>query len=300
MQNNQDERMREYRQEMQESYPGKDFWTAFLQEYPLHEPSVDFEYPSLDVLQQQHADGADFVPPVAIVVNHALHQREADTLQDVKQCLSKHYPHLVENRPFGAQYDNGGNNCVFLGAFLQWLAPGVAAQIRSAGHAAWLRGNWGSYAPPDANMHPFGYLSPLTAGIRTSGHLSYDGWEALGPHKDNDSLYTVLVMLSDPRDYDGGELYLKVDRSGHYQTNDHQRDFDEAHPPMIAKPSKYSAVVFMADENTHQVMDIKGGDRQTIGTELWEYGDAPFGIMRPSPQMWRNFQGSGDWWRFEG
>jgi hypothetical protein len=22
--------------------------------------------------------------------------------------------------------------------------------------------------------------------------------------------------------------------------------------------------------------------------------------MRPSPQMWRNFQGSGDWWRFEG
>ena len=268
----------------------------------MHQPTVDFEFPSLSILRQQHADGADLVPPVAIIIKDSLHQREADAIQDLKQCISQHYPHLVENRPFGAQYDNGGNNCVFLGAFLQWLAPGVAAQIRKTGHLAWLQGNWGDHAPPNAEeMHPFGYLSPWTdgTGIRTSGHLSYDGWEALGPHKDNDSLYTVLIMLSDPNDYEGGELYMKVDRSGQYQNDEHQLAFDEAHPPMVTKPAKHSAVVFMADENTHQVLDIGGGDRQTIGTEFWEYGDAPFGIMRPSPQMWRNFQRSGDWWKFE-
>jgi 2OG-Fe(II) oxygenase superfamily len=275
-----------------------DFWKAFLERYPLKSSTVDFEYPSLEILQiQQEEEGANHVPPVAIIVENALHIREADTLQDLRQCLQENHGHLTENRPFGQGYDNGGNNCVFLAGFLQWLAPGVAAQIRLAGHVAWAHGHWGDFVPPRRKMHPHGYTDPWEAGIRTSGHLSYEGWEALGPHKDNDSLYTVLVMLSDPEDYDGGELYMEVDRSG--KQSEQQRNFDRSHPPMVIKPKKYSAVVFMSDENTHQVLSIHGGDRQTVGTELWEYGDAPFGIMRPSPEMWSNFQRNHDWWNFD-
>lgn len=276
-----------------------DFWQQFLQQYPLHPATAEFEYPSMEVLSQQHQQdrGTDAVPPVAVIVENALHIREAETLQDLKQCLQTHHDHLTEHRPFGQGYDNGGNNCVFLGAFLQWMAPGVAAQIRQTGHVAWEHGGWGDFDPPRPQMHPYGYIDPSEAGIRTSGHLSYEGWEALGPHKDNDSLYTVLVMLSDPEDYDGGQLYMQVDRSG--EQSEKQRMLDEYHPPMVIKPKKHSAVVFMADENTHQVLSIGGGDRQTVGTEFWSHGDVPFGMMRPSPDMWSNFQRNHDWWNFD-
>ncbi|KAG7342909.1 2OG-Fe(II) oxygenase superfamily-domain containing protein [Nitzschia inconspicua] len=275
-----------------------DFWEAFLQRHPLHPSTVGLEYPSMEILSlQQQYEGTELVPPVAIVVEDALHIREAETLEDLKECLQMHHSRLTEIRPFGQNYDNGGNNCVFLGGFLQWLAPGVAAQIRQAGHVAWAHAHWGEFVPPRQKMHPYGYKDPLEAGIRTSGHLSYEGWEALGPHKDNDSLYTVLVMLSDPDEYDGGELYMHVDRSG--EQSELQQRLDASHPPLVIKPNKYSAVVFMADENTHQVLSIGGGDRQTVGTEFWGHGDAPFGIMRPSPEMWSNYQRNQDWWNFD-
>jgi hypothetical protein len=277
-----------------------DFWDVFLQKYPLPLPrTVDFEYPSLDILSQQHfQQGAEVVPPVAVVIQNAIHMREAETLEDLQQCLQDHHENLREHRPFGnSVYSNGGNNCVFMGAFLQWLAPGVAAQIRKTGHLAWQHAAWQYFVPPDNELHPYGYTDPIKAGIRTSGHLSYEGWEALGPHKDNMSLYTVLIMLSDPNEYEGGELYMVVDRSGEQSTQ--QQDFDKSHPPMIVKPNQYSAVVFMADENSHQVLNIQGGDRRTVGTELWEYGDVPFGILRPSPDMWHNFQRNHDWWDFD-
>jgi hypothetical protein len=107
-------------------------------------------------------------------------------------------------------------------------------------------------------------------------------------------------MLSHPSEYEGGELYMQVDRSS-YKT-EQQREIDQSYPPLVIKPNQYSAVVFMADENTHQVLKLNdhpdGNNRQTIGTEFWEYGDAPFGIMRPSPEMWHNYEQRLDFWDF--
>jgi hypothetical protein len=162
---------------------------------------------------------------------------------------------------------------------------------------AWEHASWASFTPTDTEKHPEGYLDPFEAGIRTSGHLGYDGWDELGPHKDNDSLYTALIALSHPMEYEGGELFMVVDRTG--DESDPHRKFDKAHPPLMFKPNQFDAVVFMADENTHKVQTIYSGNRQTIGTEFWEYEDAPFGIMRPSPAMHKNFQRNGDWWNYD-
>ncbi|KAG7355155.1 hypothetical protein IV203_004511 [Nitzschia inconspicua] len=271
-----------------------DFWETFLQRNPLRPTTVAFEYPSMETLSlQQQQEGTEIVPPVAIVVEDALHMLEVDTLEDLKQCLRMHQSHLAEIRPFGQNYDKGGNNCVFLGGFLQSLTPGVAAKIRQAGHVAWTHAQWGEFVPPLHTVHPDGYKDPLEAGIRTSDHISYEGWEALGPHKDSDSLYTVLVMLSNPDDYDGGEFHMQVDRSG--DQSEQQRRLDESHPPLILKLKKYDGVVFLADENTHQVLSIGGGDRKTVATEFWGHRDCPFGIKRPSPEMWLDYQSSNEW-----
>ena len=229
--------------EMQESGHTKmDFWSAFLGKHPLKHPSADLEFPSFSTLQQQHKEGdADLVPPVAVIVKDVLHQSEADSVQDLRRCLSEHHPRLAKTRSFDK---DGGHHCVYLSAFLQWLAPGVAAQVRNAGHIGWLYGHWSNYTPPSnltqpnagaSHMQGYPSLRASTTGIRTSEHLSYDGWKALGPHKDSGSLYTVLIMLSNPADYDGGEFYMTIERSGHFQNNKQQLALDKAHPPMVSQ-----------------------------------------------------------------
>jgi len=149
--------------------------------------------------------------PVAVIVENAFNKQEAATLEDLKRCIHKYHKRsLLEHRPFAYGIDGqeykGGNDCTFLGGFLQTFAPGVAAQVKYVGHLAWKAAKWGEIVVASNKGVEQLYVDPKKTGIRTSGHLSYEGWDELGLHADSGSLYTVLFMLSDPVDYDGGEL----------------------------------------------------------------------------------------------
>lgn len=226
--------------------------------------------------------------PVAVIVKNAISEEEAATLLDIKDCIIKyHKPTQWEHRPFQNNDGGhkGGNDCTFMGGFLQKWAPGVAAQIKNAGVVAWAAGKWGDKEDTDEEGMPDKpYKDPRAAGIRTSGHLSYTGWKELGPHADSQSLYTVLTVLADPEDYEGGEIYMTP--SNRPATEEEK---------VRVKPDRLSALVFLAEQN-HGVEPITSGYRQTCGTELWAYGDIPFGILRPEPKHWANYQRTGDWW----
>jgi hypothetical protein len=138
--------------------------------------------------------------PVAVIVKNAFHSSEGMALEDLKRCIQKHHGRsLLEHRPFAygvdGQEHKGGNDCTFLGGFLQFFAPGVAAQVKRVGHLAWETAQWGDMAMDHYSGTNKPYKDPMKAGIRTSGHLSYQGWDELGPHSDSESLYTVLLHL---------------------------------------------------------------------------------------------------------
>jgi hypothetical protein len=125
----QKERMQTHYQQWKDQYSSnattatskkQDFWTGWLlQRFPLLQSSVAFEYPSFAALDWEEGTNN---PAVAVVIQHAIHLREAETIQDLKVCIQEQHNHLVEHRPFGPEKDNGGNDCTFLGGFLQWFA----------------------------------------------------------------------------------------------------------------------------------------------------------------------------------
>ena len=230
------------------------------------------------------------------IVEHALTENEAEAVLALAICARLHLPLLFQARDFSYNdndlQEEGGNDVTFLAGFLQLLAPGVAASIQQAAglvwkEAAWEDGDTNDFVPVDVGDDNDNDDEETTArtgtseystkirpdpvvdcGIRTTEHLSYDKWKGLGHHVDADSDYTVLVMLSDPDDYEGGEFYLCPD--------------DYCRRKITVKPTRLSAIVFLSNY-LHGVEDIQTPGRVTFANELWRYGDVPAMDMRPGP-----------------
>lgn len=200
---------------------------------------------------------------VAVQVSSALSEWEASAVQalaaQVRSSGSIAKSQFV-NRSFGT--DKGGNDCTYLAPLLQAMLPTVASQVINVGTLAWKAAGW----------NDLDYPEPGTCGIRTSEQLSYKGWKSLEGHKDVGSMYTTMIALAEPSDYQGGDFFVQ------------NRFFD----PTDIKPDRLEAVVFLSD-TVHGVRPITGGMRETFVTELWENDDSPLGLNRPTPERWQEF-----------
>ena len=129
---------------------------------------------------------------------------------------------------------------------------------------------------------------PRHMGIRTTEHLSYDKWGGLGYHEDSDSDYTVLVAMSNPNDYKGGEFTLFTDdiknknKNKNHNNNSNTPKIPNRNNQISFKPNRLSAVVFLS-EYEHGVESITTSGRVTFANELWRYDDSPTFLQRPSP-----------------
>lgn len=235
------------------------------------EPEVTAVYPPED--------------PVVAVVANAFTEEEVATVKDLTSCMQRyHKDNLFEEQQFTNADGDGGNNCTYLGGFLQLFAPGVARQMYHVGFLGWRAAGWGRKEYKyDHHGEKYPFPDPRVTGIRTSGHLSYEGWEGLGLHPDEESIYDVLAFLSAPSEYEGGDFFLQPSTRPNTPEN-----------LLVVKPDRLSAVVFLSEEK-HGVKKILGGNRETWINELWNYGDAPVGIRRPSPAMYDHFMMTG-WW----
>jgi hypothetical protein len=198
---------------------------------------------------------------VAVEVSSALSDWEAETVQALAKCTRKNIKSQFVNRSFGE--GKGGNDCTYLAPLLQAYLPDVAAKVVSIARLAWKAAGW-----DDDSCYP----DPRSLGIRTSEHLSYNGWRSLEAHKDVGSIYTTMIAIAEPEDYHGGEFFV-------------QNKFYE---PTDIKPNRLSAVVFLSD-TTHGVRPIEAGIRKTFVTELWDNDDAPLGLNRPTLEKWEEF-----------
>ena len=237
----------------------------------MFDPSVKEKYPD-------PADDEDWHPndmkPMLVHIKHALTETEVKHLEVLQRCVQNLDPQRHEYRPF--HEDGGGNTVTFLSTLLQMFLPGIASQVYSLAHLAQEEAKW-----PEPGFEKNGEEDPLIAydprapdfgslGLRTTEYLSYEGDGQLGLHTDSGSIYTVLVALADPEDYDGGEFEIYWDKR---EDSGHKRSF---------KPEKLSAVVFLSEE-LHGVTHIVSGKRKTFANELWMFPDPTYRMLRPHP-----------------
>jgi hypothetical protein len=204
-----------------------------------------------------------------VAIKNAFTPQEAFVVQSLAKCIQSILPldlPYYQKRAFYSEdtaddekteddYLKSGHIVTFMAGSLQVFAPGVAARITQLALMAWEEAGW--------NKQRFGRMpDPRTTGIRTSEHLYYQNASRLNLHTDSGSNYTVLLALTDPDDYDGGEFRL-LNKYAKF------------------KPDKLTALVFRSAIN-HGVESITSGIRETFATELWSFHDAPQGkICRP-------------------
>ena len=213
---------------------------------------------------------------VAVEVTTALTESEAQGVQKLASSLRNHDMFAstqFEHRSFGPK--KGGNDCTYLAPLLQTLLPDTTKKIISVAELAWEGAGWndlnGLEEDEDYDEDSL-FPPPSTLGIRTSEHLSYDGWRSLEPHRDIGSIYTCNIALKEPTNYDGGEFFFYT-------------GFDES---TELKLLRLSALVFLSDA-LHGVRPISGGVRESFVTEFWKNDDAPLGMNRPTTESWEEF-----------
>ena len=199
---------------------------------------------------------------VVFQLSDALSEHEALGVQVLARCVrdisSEHY----ERRSFGT---GGGNDVTYMNFMLQKFLPGVASQLSSMIHMV-------HSAIGKMNNPTQFFPHPSTLGIRTTEHLSYREFpDGLSRHKDSGSVFTVLVFLSDPQDYEGGEFFVR---------------FDELGMQTLSRPRRLSAMVFLSEVVNHGVNPIRSGLRETFATEFWVYSNVPSNHRRPDPAAW--------------
>jgi len=108
------------------------------------------------------------------------------------------------------------------------------------------------------------FLYPII-GMEDIQYVIYDGpGTKYDPHTDvllqgyrpKDRRISGIVMLSDPEDYEGGELTIDLDGNGHL------------YPIELKK----GAVVFFDSHMLHQVTPLISGNRETL--VFWVWGDS--------------------------
>ena len=199
---------------------------------------------------------------VVFQIADALSEHEAYGIQVLASCVrgvsGEHYDH----RSF---LSGGGNDVTFLNFVLQKFLPGVASQLSLITHMV-------HNAIGKLNNPPRFSPNPSTLGIRTTEHLSYRKFpDGLGRHLDSGSVFTVLVFLSNPDDYEGGAFFV---------------DFKNLRMETLSRPRRLSAMVFLSDVAFHGVKPILGGLRETFATEFWVYSDVPSTHRRPATVAW--------------
>jgi len=237
----------------------------------VFEPLVKEKYPDPVDDEEWHPD----TKPVLVHIKHALTEMEVMHIQVLQNCVQKLDPERHEYRPF--ENNLGGNTVTFLSTVLQMFLPGIASQIYNLAYLAQEEANW-----TEPGFEENGEENPLTAydprapdfralGLRTSEYLSYEGDGQLGLHADSESIYTVLIALSDPEDYDGGEFEIYWDK------------LMDPNEKRSLKPEKLSALVFLSEE-LHGVTHIVSGTRKTFANELWMFPDPTYEMLRPHPR----------------
>ena len=180
------------------------------------------------------------------------------------QCLYREFQNVVvnytgdemiieDNNSQHGYEDGGSNDVVFMEGHMQEIMPTLLDHIILATTEAALSAKW--------------YPHPKHLGVRCIENLLYTSGGRLYMHTDSDSIFTIVIMLSDPceSDFTGGDFVI--------------RSHDDTSIRIALKQGE----ALMFDSCTmHGVESITTGERSVLVLELWPYQDAVKGDCRPS------------------
>jgi hypothetical protein len=133
-------------------------------------------------------------------------------------------------------------------------APHVLDKMLRFGRQAWLEANWNGDANMPGPLHEIG-LSSLS--IRVAEHWEYSVGGGLDDplHYDVDSVVTLVALLSDENDFEGGTFRT-------YEIDDTQLDH----------PMRQGDVICFLSHKYHNVVKVSRGTRRSFVMELWQGG----------------------------
>lgn len=199
----------------------------------------------------------EFKYPV-IVLNGIIDEVDYNNLILLNSCIKEKMPSHFMSRPFTDEgVYAGGNDVTFVNEFIQAVIPDLMDHILNSIASA---------------TEKFGWLPhPFHLGIRCTEILEYNGaGSELLWHIDNDSIYTISIVLSDPSDVTGGNFLI----------------YDDSIPTVEAtsksieiSPPRFGGLIFDS-ETFHAVSKIANGTRMVLVLELWPYQDAKYWEFR--------------------
>ncbi|KOO28058.1 hypothetical protein Ctob_004510 [Chrysochromulina tobinii] len=165
--------------------------------------------------------------------------------------------------PATTQNYGGGNDVTHIHGFAQISIPHLLEHIICSASEATMTARW--------------FPHPRQLGIRCVESLLYHAGGKLKLHTDSESIYTIVVMLSEPcaGAFTGGDFVIR-------ESTDRSSD-----ALLRAAPKKGDAIIF--DSNIlHGVDTVLLGERRVLVLELWAYEDASEGERRPAAHTYRN------------
>lgn len=252
-----------------------------------------------------------------IVMKSLVDEEDICRLRRLSQSVKLHYPLQNISREFklspvsyfgdealddsmgdeGANISSygGGNNAIFVGGFIQTLMPNLLAYILRSVSDATAGAGW--------------YPHMAHLGIRCAESLVYHSGGQLMLHKDTESVFTIVVMLSDPcsSDFTGGEFVIQSqqqhvpcggDNSNavsnfnsdiikeHSSNGNNSVDSGDCGRTLLRVAMKQGDAIVFDSNSLHGVEPILSGERHVLVLEMWPYVDSKRGDHRPAASLY--------------
>lgn len=212
----------------------------------------------------------------AVNIDPVIDDLDIQNVNVMTQCVKKLLPERVENHRFKSEagLNYVVNNVTHIASFVQKIMPDFYEHVLDAAGFAVETAGW--------------YPHPRHLGVRSIEMLEYGADGQVKYHRDTDSIYTMILMVSDSAEYTGGNLLIE-----HMPTTDAHakapvfgrtevnlgRNFT-----VIEKQMNKGGALLVNSERSHAVEKIDKGTRRVVVVEFWPYQNAAYNHLRPSPQ----------------
>jgi len=203
--------------------------------------------------------------PTGAMITNVFTKAEIAAIKLLQKCVDQNVPEAVKKRNFGGGGYRDGHSTIFVQNFWDWELPQLKARVLAAAQHAVNTLKWNETVTE----------RPDKLGLRVAEVLQYSDNGGLGWHRDTGSVYTMVVNLANPGDFEGGELLLHTsEMNGNARIEEQQTGFGPLAPGG-------DGAIFLSNE-PHKVTAVTSGERLVLVTELWEFGDAVH-LDRPDP-----------------
>ena len=193
----------------------------------------------------------------ALYSQSCLHFEDRIKIETLSYCVQESMVENFEKRDFGG---HGGNNVTYLSGFFQRFLPSIWEKILKLINTSLIESEWRAEGIYGLNA-------------RCVEHLSYSASGYLGAHKDADSAFTAVFMLSELHEYTGGDILIA--------TSPTAVDLLQEDSYRRLKLEPLSMIIFDS-ERVHAVDELVDGTRCVLVVEFWPFPESDVGDKRPS------------------